>query len=207
MINVHPCICIFVYLWLVCLCICVFVFVHFYDISKPIHYAWAKHKRQAAIGPETSSLGFKGRGSKLWPQLSCSSDGHCQVTVSMINLTFYHWPAKVRGLKQTTASRWKCFSSQFPIYNVPESSYVWVRSNVFTSSWCLCLVFLSSFSSAKSGRAAVWVRASVAATLLDLATTTSSSPTVEGVTTCEHMSSPNWSDIFLYHPSICIPVF
>ena len=31
----------------------------------------------------------------------------------------------------------------------------------------------------------------VAATLLDLATTTSSSPTVEGVTTCEHMSAPN----------------
>ena len=68
----------------------------------------------------------------------------------------------------------------------------------FSLQFLICKVWESS---------CVWVRASVAATLLDLATTTSSSPTVEGVTTCEHMSSPNWSDIFLYHPSICIPVF
>ena len=94
------------YLYICVFVTCVFVYFYLYTFTiYQIHCAWAKHKRQAAIGPETSSLGFKGRGSKLWPQLSCSSDGHCQVTVSMINLTFYHCSAKVRGLKQTTASR------------------------------------------------------------------------------------------------------
>ena len=57
----------------------------------------------------------------------------------------------------------------------------------------VCVLFFSPVSHLQSlgEQLCESLRASVAATLLDLATTTSSSPTVEGVTTCEHMPSPN----------------